>query len=1021
MTQTPPPDPGRPDPGGDVPRAKLEPARRSLMERVSVVWLVPLGALALALALAWQAYSDRGEVIVISFENGSGIAAGETRLKFRDIDVGTVERVDFNDDLSRVEVSVRIDAEVEPYIDGSAQFWIVRPEVTAEGIRGLTTVLSGVYIRGSWDGEPQGLVTEHAGLDDPPVAVPGVPGRRIVLRSEDAAGLTEGAPLIYRGLEAGRIGRPRLASDGITVIADAFVQAPYDAVLTDRTRFWNASGVSFDIGTSGASVNFASLATLIRGGLVFDTLVQGGAPAVDRAPFDIYADREAALDSLFDADRADRPLINVTAIFEDSATGLRAGAPVELNGLTIGEVSEIDGVVDPERFGDRRVRLVTTLSLRLGDLTMGEDMTPRAQLLAFLQERVRAGLRARLTTRSLLSRDLKVELVELPETGIATLDLDATPFPVLPTAPADIGDMADAAQGLLAQIQSLDIDGAVTAVTGFFEEARAVVADDSIRRVGDEVVGLVEEMRQVVGSEPVQALPGRVAATLDTFDGAVAEAQGVLAEMRAQETVATLTAALENAGAAADNIATAAEGTPDLVARLTDLADRAGALPLEDLVAEADGLVRDARAVVGSEAAQALPDRVAATLDGLDGAVAEAQGVLADLRAQETVATLTAALEDAGAAARDVSTAAEGAPALVERITALADTAHALALDELVAEATGLMQDARGLVADEATRALPADLRATLEAVDGATREAQAVLAALNEQDAAGSLSAALDGAARAADDVSLAVADVPGLVARIEAVAAKAEALALEQALEDARGLIGDTRAVIGTEAAQALPARIDATLAELQGAVGDARGVMADLEAERAVERLAAALEGAAQAADDVSLAVEGVPELVADIDAVVAQVGAQVDALELEPLIAEATALAESARGVLDTDAARALPARFGAALEELTAAVAELRQGGTVENVNATLASARRAADSVAESADSLPALATRTDGVLRQAEAVLAQFSEAGTLNREARAALRELAKAADAVRSLARTIERRPNALLTGR
>ncbi len=1016
MTQTPPPDPR-----SDVPRAKLEPARRSLMERVSVVWLVPLGALALALALAWQAYSDRGEVITISFENGSGIAAGETRLKFRDIDVGLVERVGFNDDLSRVEVSVRIDAEVEPFIDAGAEFWIVRPEVTAEGIRGLTTVLSGVHIRGSWDGEPEGLVARHVGLDDPPVAIPGVPGRRIVLRSEDAAGLTEGAPLVYRGLEAGRIGRPRLASDGITVIADAFVFAPYDAVLTDRTRFWNASGISFDIGTSGASVNFASLATLVRGGLVFDTLVQGGAPAVDRAPYDIFADRDAALDSLFEAERADRPLINVTAVFDDSVTGLRAGAPVELNGLGIGEVADFTGVVDPERFGDRRVRLVTTLSLRLDDLTMGGDMTPRAQLLAFLQERVRAGLRARLTRQSLLSGELKVELVELPEAEEATLDLDATPFPVLPTAPADVEDVAETAQGLLAQVQSLDIDGAVDAVTGFFEQARAVVADDSIRRVGGEVVGLVEEMRQVVGSDAVQALPDRLGTSLDTLDGAVDEARGVLADLREAETVATLTAALENAGAAADSVASAAEGTPDLVARLTELAERAAALPLEDLLDEADGLLRDTRALVGTEAAQALPARVAATLDGLDGAVAEARGVLAELRAAETVATLTAALEDAGAAARDVSTAAEGAPALVDRVTALADTANALALDELVAEASALMRDARGLVAAEATQALPGDLRATLDAVDGATREAQAVLAALNEQDAAGSLAAALDGAAQAADDVSLAVADVPGLVARIEAVAAKAEALALEQALEDARGLIGDTRAVIGTEAARALPARIDATLTELQGAVGDARGVMADLEAERAVERLAAALEGAATAADDVSLAVEGVPELVADIDAVVARVGAQVDALELDPLIAEATALAGSARAVLDTDAARALPERFGTALEELTAAVAELREGGTVENVNATLASARRAADSVAESADSLPALAARTDGVLRQAEAVLAQFSEAGTLNREARAALRELAKAADAVRSLARTIERRPNALLTGR
>ena len=47
----------------EIPEAEVQPARRSLWERLSIVWLVPFGALLLALGMAWHAYSDRGPVI----------------------------------------------------------------------------------------------------------------------------------------------------------------------------------------------------------------------------------------------------------------------------------------------------------------------------------------------------------------------------------------------------------------------------------------------------------------------------------------------------------------------------------------------------------------------------------------------------------------------------------------------------------------------------------------------------------------------------------------------------------------------------------------------------------------------------------------------------------------------------------------------------------------------------------------------------------------------------------------------
>src|SRR6056297_3221328 len=161
----------------DIPQTPTVSARRSLWDRVSIVWLVPIGALVIALGVAWQTWSDRGPLITISFSSASDVSANQTELKFRDVTVGVVENVGFTEDLRRVEVQVRLDKEVAPYVDDRALFWVVQPEVSAQGISGLSTVLGGVYIEGSWDAEPGGTALEFRGLDSPPVARPDQEGR----------------------------------------------------------------------------------------------------------------------------------------------------------------------------------------------------------------------------------------------------------------------------------------------------------------------------------------------------------------------------------------------------------------------------------------------------------------------------------------------------------------------------------------------------------------------------------------------------------------------------------------------------------------------------------------------------------------------------------------------------------------------------------------------------------------------------------------------------------------------------
>ena len=121
------------------------------------------------------------------------------------------------------------------------------------------------------------------------------------------------------------------------------------------------------------------------------------------------------------------------------------------------------------------------------------------------------------------------------------------------------------------------------------------------------------------------------------------------------------------------------------------------------------------------------------------------------------------------------------------------------------------------------------------------------------------------------------------------------------------------------------------------------------------------------------------------------------------------------------MLDTDGARQLPEDLGNALQELQAVLQELREGGTVENVNATFDSARQAADTLREIAQQLPAGLSQARSVLSRAGSTIEGYDADRGVGRDLSVAVREVQRAAEAVSSLARALERSPNSLLFGR
>ncbi len=644
---------------GDIPPpVAITPTRKIFMGRASVVWLIPIMALAIALGVAWKAYHDRGPLISIEFENGAGIAARETELRYRDITVGIVEKVVFAPDLSAVIAHVRLDKNVAPYVDVASSFWVVRPELTARGVSGLDTVLSGVYIEGAWDSDIGPKETKFRGLKDTPLFRQGQQGLEIALRTTPGGRLADNSPITYRGIEVGRVGKASISKQGNFAIAEAIIYEPHGRLISESTRFWDTSGFTFSVGPGGAEIDFSSFATLVGGGLTFDTFVSGGGIVPDGTVFEVFEDETAARDSLFNASEVET--LEMRVVFDENISGLAIDAPVELSGLKIGKVQSVSGVIDSDAFGDSRVRLNAVLAIQPARLGLQDNVTPEAAL-RFLIQRIQEGLRARLASAGLLVGGLKIELVQVDDAPQAIVRTGEGIIPIIPTTDSEISDVAGTVEGVVTRINKLPIEELLTSAIEFLDSAEAFISDEDLRETPQDVRALLGDMRGIMTSEDVQGIPVKLNAALSRFER-------LMAQLEEEQFATRLAKAVDAAAAAANGVSVSVEGVPALIAQIEAVAAKAEAMPLEDLTTQLTALTTTADEILGTEAARKLPEDLSAALQ-------EINATLAELRAGGAVTNINATLDSARKAADAVAVSTQDFPALVKRMRGVLDQA----------------------------------------------------------------------------------------------------------------------------------------------------------------------------------------------------------------------------------------------------------------------------------------------------------------------------------------------------------
>lgn len=635
MTDTPPvPQPAKP---------LRKTAVRAAQAGVNLIWLVPIVALVVTLAIAWNAYAGRGVLIEVEFNDATGITPGDTALRFREIPVGRVEAVRFTSDLARVVVEMRVDKDIAQYIDAEANFWIVRPQVSAQGVTRLDTVLTGAFVEGYWDADSSGPHRHFIGLDRPPLIRSDAPGTWLRLSLESGEGLSEGAPVLHRGVQVGRMENIRISPQDDRVLVDAFIESPHDARLTTATVFWDISGFSVSFGAQGISLGVNSLASVLQGGVAFDTLVSGGRVPQPGHEFTVHADEATARDNIFPADEAEQ--LRIGLVLDDTVRGLAKGAEVQFQGLRVGQVSELSAFIDEEA---QPPALKQRVTVAISPERLGLPPGSSAQdALRFVEQAVADGVRARAASSGFFGTSLMIEMVDIPDAAPAAIEYDQD-LPIMPSVPGEIEDVRASARGFFSRVGSLPFEELMQSATN-----------------------MMDSVTELAASPDTRALPDKLGRTIDEARLAISDLGAMTSELRDAGAAANILRMVDEAAEAAEAVRLAAQDVPEMVEEIDAAAERFNEIDFLALSVQAEGILTDLRAMLGSEDAEQLPRNLSDTLQA-------ASGLLNDLRDGNAAGSLNNALRSASNAADEIAVSVQELPALINRLESTASRADRL-------------------------------------------------------------------------------------------------------------------------------------------------------------------------------------------------------------------------------------------------------------------------------------------------------------------------------------------------------
>ncbi|USD66520.1 MlaD family protein [Vibrio sp. SCSIO 43136] len=148
----------------------------------------------------------------------------------------------------------------------------------------------------------------------------------LTLLSDELPPVSVGSPLLYRNLPVGKVAGFKLGKTGVLI--HLRLDRKYQHVLSKNSVFWNRSGVEVTADLSGVNITAAPLATLIKGGIAFDTL-EGVENKIGKQW------------KLYDSYNEARKYGKHIQLTSNNTSSVTKGMPIKYQGVKVGEVTKV--------------------------------------------------------------------------------------------------------------------------------------------------------------------------------------------------------------------------------------------------------------------------------------------------------------------------------------------------------------------------------------------------------------------------------------------------------------------------------------------------------------------------------------------------------------------------------------------------------------------------------------------------------------------------------------------------------
>jgi paraquat-inducible protein B len=522
--------------------------------RFSIIWLIPILAALVGAWLAVKAFRETGPTITIVFQSAEGLVAGKTEIKYKDVTVGKVEAIKLSEDLSQVLVTAAMSPDVTDYLTADTLFWVVRARVAVGEVSGIGTLLSGAYI-GMSPGAGGKIVYRFEGKEKPPAISRGTEGRQFRLRAEQLGSLDIGSPIYFRQVKVGRVTNVDMAEDGSGVMLEIFIDSPYHRQAKRGSRFYNVSGLDLEIGANGVRIDTPSLASFLVGGISFFTSddLNTSPPAGEDQIFILYASHDEAKAASFSYREY------YLLYFNQTVRGLSPGAPVEFQGIKIGEVISVRLLFDQDTLSFRIPVLIAIEPDRIefsGELAIAEHDV--------LEKLVAKGLRAQQRIGNLLTGQSYVALSLFKDTSPQRINYEDV-YPVLPTIPNTIEEIAATAKRLMERFNHLPLEETLEDIRTAARQVKAMTGSKILESAIDNIDQSFSRFKQVAADFDGQTL-ARINDLLTQGEELLTTANTVLGEgAPAVYNLNRLLIELQDAARAVEALADYLERHPDAI------------------------------------------------------------------------------------------------------------------------------------------------------------------------------------------------------------------------------------------------------------------------------------------------------------------------------------------------------------------------------------------------------------------------------------------------------------------------